>query len=204
MSKFSEKDVNVLKVDSLYKGFFRLNRYHLTHTKYDGTSSDVIMREVFERGHAAAVLLFDPSCDELVLIEQFRYPALETTSDPWLIEVVAGIIEPGETAESVCYRESIEEAGMEIEKLSKISSVLLSPGACTESIDLFIGRVDATKAQGIHGLDSEAEDIKVLRVKLETAREWLDSGKINNSTAIIAVQWLLLNKQKLLNAWQVN
>lgn len=200
-TRFTKKDVTVIKKESLYKGFFECNRYHLTHKLYAGGESDLIMREVFERGHAVAVLPFDPIREELVLIEQFRFPAMETNNNPWMIEVVAGIIEPGEDLEDVCHREAQEEAGIALTNLTKISSYLASPGACTERIHVYIAQVDASTATGIHGLDSEAEDIKVLRVPLKQATQWLKNGKIDNSTAIIALQWLLLNKQQVIDDW---
>jgi len=198
---FTKEDVTIVKKESLYKGFFELNRYHLKHKLFAGGESKLIMREVFERGHAVAVLPFDPIRDELVLLEQFRFPAMETNDKPWLIEVVAGIIEPGENLEDVCHREAQEEAGIVLTNLQKMSSYLASPGACTERIHVYLAQVDASTATGIHGLDSEAEDIKVLRVSLEQAKQWLEEGKIDNSTAIIALQWLLLNKQKVLDDW---
>lgn len=204
MAKFTRDDITVHKVEKLYSGFFKLNKYHVSHPLFEGGKSNVITREVFERGHAAAVLMFDPSLDELVLIEQFRFPAFDTMQSPWLVEVVAGILESGEKADELCHREAQEEAGMAISNLTKICAFLPSPGACTESIELFIGQVDATKAFGVHGLEYEAEDIKVLRVSVDEAAKWLENGRINNSTAIIAVQWLLLNKQKLLTQWGCN
>lgn len=200
-NSFTKADVNVIKKEPLYKGFFALNRYHLTHKLFAGGESKVIIREVFERGHAVAVLPFDPIREEIVLLEQFRFPAMETNDNPWLIEVVAGIIETGEDLEDVCHREAHEEAGITLTNLRKISSYLTSPGGCTERIHVYLAQVDASTATGIHGLDSEAEDIKVLRVPLKQATQWLKEGKIDNSTAIIALQWLLLNKQKVLEDW---
>lgn len=201
ITSFTKADVTILKKESVYKGFFELNRYHFTHKLFAGGESKLVMREVFERGHAVAVLPYDPIRDELVLLEQFRFPAMETNDNPWLIEVIAGIIEPGENLEDVCHREAQEEAGITLANLTKISSYLASPGACTERIHVYLAQVDASTANGIHGLDSEAEDIKVLRVPLDQAKDWLNKGKIDNSTAIIALQWLLLNKQKVLDGW---
>lgn len=201
IAKFTKADVKVIKKETLYKGFFELNKYYLTHPLFAGGESKVIAREVFERGHAAAVLPYDPIRDELVLLEQFRFPALETNDNPWLIEVVAGIVEDGEKIEDVCHREALEEAGIRLTNLTQIQSYLASPGACTERIHVYLAQVDASTASGIHGLENEAEDIKVLRVPFKTAVEWLGEGKIDNSTAIIALQWLMLNKQKVLDNW---
>lgn len=201
MTKYTKDDVDLIKVEDLFDGFFSLKRYHFTHKLFNGGTSNVVAREVFERGHAVAVLPYDPILDEVVLLEQFRFPAIETTDYPWLIEVVAGIIEPGEDLEDVCHREAQEEAGIALSHLTKMNTYLASPGACSERIHLYLAKVDATTASGIHGLDNEAEDIKVLRVSLKEAEEWLNNGKVDNSTAIIALQWLLLNKQKLLTEW---
>ncbi|MFT6269589.1 MAG: ADP-ribose pyrophosphatase [Alphaproteobacteria bacterium] len=200
-TSFTKADVKVLKKESLYEGFFTLNKYHLKHKLFDGGESRLVIREVFERGHAAAVLPYDPILDELVLLEQFRFPAMETNNNPWLIEVVAGIVEEGEDFEEVCHREAQEEAGIILTKLIKMNSYLASPGACTERIHVYLGKVDASSASGIHGLDNEAEDIKVLRVPFDEAVMWLNEGKIDNSTAIIAIQWLMLNKHKVRQDW---
>ena len=198
---FTKSDVTIVKKESLYKGFFELNRYHITHELFAGGQSNTVVREVFERRHAAAVLPYDPVRDELVLIEQFRFAAMETNDNPWLIEVVAGIIEEGEQPEDVCIREAHEEAGITITRLIKMNSYLPSPGACTERIHVYLGFVDASNASGIHGLDNEAEDIKVHAVPYEQAIQWLHTGKIDNSTAIIALQWLMLNKAHVLQDW---
>lgn len=203
MTKYTKDDVTLLDVENLYDGFFSLKRYYFKHKLFDGDMSDVVAREVFERGHAVAVLPYDPILDEVVLLEQFRFPAVETTERPWLVEVVAGIVEPGEDLEDVCHREASEEAGIELTHLRKMHTYLASPGACTERIHLYIGKVDATTAKGIHGLDHEAEDIKVMRVSLTQAREWLEQGIIDNSTAVIALQWLLLNKKSVVKQWSV-
>lgn len=201
MATFGKKDVFVLGKQELYKGFFKCERYEFTHALFAGGQSTTVKREVFDRGHAVAVLPYDPNTNELVLLEQFRFPAMQASESPWLIEVVAGIIEEGETKEDVCIREAKEEAGIEIFDLLPVSTFLPSPGACTEMIYLYIAQVDSTTAKGIHGLDCEAEDIKVLRVSLDTAQDWLESGKLNNATTIIALQHLLLNKSRILQAW---
>lgn len=201
MATFGKNDVTLDRVETKFSGFFQLKKYYFTHKLFGGGQSKEVAREVFERGHAVAVLPYDPQRNELVLIEQFRYPALETSDSPWLVEIVAGIIEPGENKEDVCRREAQEEAGIELDELMPICSYLPSPGACTERVDLYLAKVDASKAQGVHGLDTEAEDIRVMRVSLNEAKEWLQCGKVDNSAAIIALQWLLLHHDKVLSKW---
>ncbi len=176
-------------------------KYAFKHKLYKGGWSDVIEREVFERGHAIAVLLYDPSLDEFVMIEQIRIGALATADSPWLLEVVAGMIDHGQTPESVCYREAEEEAGVKITKLTKALSYLSSPGGSTERIYIYVGQVDATSASGVHGLDYEGEDIMVHRVSAKEAIDWISQGKVDNAATLIALQWFALNKQQVLDTW---
>ena len=139
----AEATVEILDKQDCYQGFFRMEKYRLRHRLYDGSMSNEIERELFERGHAAAVLLYDPRLDRVVVQEQFRIGALELESGPWLLEIVAGIIEPGETAEEVVCREAVEEAGCAIETLSFICEYLVSPGGTSERISLYCGMVDS-------------------------------------------------------------
>lgn len=199
--QFNNADVKIEAVEPLYQGFFKMARYQVKHKLYEGGWSNTVQREIFERGHAVAVLPYDPTTGEFVLVEQFRVGAMETSETPWLIEIIAGIIDPGETEEDVCLREAQEEAGVELTNLYKACSYLASPGGTTERLHIFMAQVDATQAEGVHGLEHESEDILVRRVTEETAREWLANGVIDNAAALIALQWFFINKQALLSAW---
>nr|VFK41834.1 MAG: ADP-ribose pyrophosphatase [Candidatus Kentron sp. TC] len=191
----------IIDKTTCYQGFFRLDRYRLRHDLFAGGRSGVLTRECLERGHAAAVLLFDPELDSLVMIEQFRVGAIEVPDGPWLLEFVAGIMEDGESAEAVVRREAGEEAGCEIQELIPAFRFLLSPGGCSEEIHLFCGRVDARNAGGIHGLAHEGEDIRVRVVAVSEALRLLEKGRITNATAIIALQWFALHRDSLLKRW---
>ena len=180
-----------------------MERFRLRHTLFAGGWSPVVERELFERGHAAALLPYDPVRDEVVLIEQFRIGALEAPGGAWLLEIVAGIIELGETPEEVVRRETVEEAGIEVAEVEPIYDYLVSPGGTSERITLLCGRVDASRAQGIHGLPHEGEDIRVLAVPFTTAWRWLEEGRIDNATPIVALQWLALNRKRLRLKWGV-
>lgn len=199
---FTSKDVKVEKVTSLYDGFFKMQSYEFKHKCFNGEWSETVKREVFERGHAIAVLPYDPVTEEFVLIEQIRIGALPTSSTPWLMEVIAGVIDDGETEASVCHREAMEEAGIELQHLTKALSYLSSPGGTTERLHIFMAQTDSTKAQGIHGLDYESEDILVHRVSESQAFQWLEDGTIDNAAAVIALQWFFMHKQTLLQQWQ--
>ncbi|WP_158965835.1 ADP-ribose diphosphatase [Paraglaciecola sp. L3A3] len=201
IQRYGQQDIKILQKEPLYSGFFNMVKYAFKHKLYKGGWSEVIEREVFERGHAIAVLLYDPNLEEFVLIEQVRIGAVPTSESPWLIEVVAGIIDEGETAENVCRRESIEEAGVEVKQLTKALSYLSSPGGTTERLHIFVGEVDATQAQGVHGLDYEGEDILVHRVPEQQGLNWINEGKVDNAATLIALQWFAMNKQTLMETW---
>jgi ADP-ribose pyrophosphatase len=162
-----------------------------------------IDREVYDRGHVAAVLPYDPVRDCVVLIEQFRIGAYLAGMRSWQTEAVAGIIDSGETPEGVACREAKEEANLEIQELVPLFRYLVSPGAITETVALFIGRVDCTGAGGVHGLPDEGEDIKVSVVAVSDLAGMIEDGRIGNVLTIVAIQWLLLYRDKLLRQWQI-
>ena len=194
--------VEIIEKTTPFKGYFQVDRYRLRHRKFDGGWTDEMTREIFERGHAAAVLLYDPERDRVVLIEQFRLGAQAAGMEPWLIEVVAGIIETGETAEAVVRREAQEEAGCQVTALHPVGRFLATPGGSSETVEIFIGRIDSAGAGGIHGLDHEQEDIRVLSLSRQEALERMTSGAITNLTAAVALQWLALNYTELVRIWK--
>jgi ADP-ribose pyrophosphatase len=195
-------NVEILGECDLYKGYFRIALYRYRHRLFAGGWSSEIKREVFERGHAAGLLPYDPERDAVVLIEQFRIGALTAGMPPWQIEVVAGIIEDGETAEDVARRESWEEAGATVSELMPMCRYLVSPGGTSESVALFCGRVDSRGLGGIHGLPEENEDIRVEVVPFAEAMRLLTEGRIGNAVGIIALQWLALNRDRVRAAWR--
>ncbi|ASC56052.1 ADP-ribose diphosphatase [Vibrio vulnificus] len=197
---FTPEDVEVLSKEPLFQGFFKMIKYRFRHKLFAGGWSNVIEREMFERGHAAAMLPYDPIRDEVVLIEQIRVGALEH-QHPWQLEIVAGMIDRDESADDVVRREAQEEAGLEVGQLVSVVSYYPSAGGCSEKLDVFIGEVDASKAHGIHGLDYEDEDIRVHVMTREQAYDLVKRGKIENGASIIALQWLELNHLQLKSQW---
>jgi len=176
---------------NLYNGFFKLQNYRLKHQLFQGGWSDEFNREILQRGDAAGVLLFDPKTDQLVLIEQFRAGAIDS-GNPWIMEVVAGMIEAEETPQQVVERESLEESGSSIKGIKLIQQYFSSPGGTSEQIWLFVGEIDIHEIAEYAGLENENEDIKVHAVAVSKAFDWLNSGKINNAMTLIALQWLQL------------
>ena len=190
-----KKDLKILSFETLYDGFFRMKKYHLQHTLFAGGWSGQINRELFVRNNCVAVILYDQKRDEVVLIEQFRVgAAVNPINTPWLIEIVAGIMESGEALEEVARRESIEEAGCEILELIKINTFYLSPGGSSEQITLFCGFVNSEKVGGIHGVPEENEDIFVRAVPFSDAYEMVMNNQIDSAIPIIALQWLALQR----------
>ena len=202
-------DVETIEKTTVFKGYFRIDRHVLRHLRFDGGWTEPITREVFERGHAAAALLYDPDRDRLVLIKQFRIgvlaaadaPEVAETFSPWLIEIVAGIIEAGETPEGVVRREAQEEAGCTVGALEPACLMFASPGAASETIRIFCGCVDSAHAGGIHGLAEEHEDIRVLVVSSEEAFQRLDAGEVINATAMVALHWFRVNHARIRALW---
>ncbi|MBL8658821.1 MAG: NUDIX domain-containing protein [Rhodospirillales bacterium] len=210
MTEIREDDVEVESCETAFSGYYRVDRYRLRHRLFAGGRSGSMGREVFERGHAVAVLLYDPILDRLVLIEQFRIGAfvaagaeahLDGAFGPWLFEIVAGIIDEGETPEAVARREAMEEAGCVVGEMEPVCRFLTSPGVTSESITLFCGRVDAEGVGGVHGLEVEHEDIRVFTVTSDEAFRWLAEGRFANATALIAMQWFRLNREAVRRKW---
>ena len=199
---FAKNDVEIIARETLYSGFFSMELYRFRHRLFNGEMSGEIKREIFERGHAAVLLPFDPVRDEVVLVEQVRIAAYDTSETPWLLEMVAGMIEEGESVEDVARREALEEAGLAIGRTKSVLSYLASPGGTTERSSIMVGEVDATTAKGIHGLADENEDIRVHVVSREQAYQWVEEGKIDNAASVIALQWLQLHYQTLRNEWK--
>ncbi|TKB51410.1 ADP-ribose diphosphatase [Ferrimonas sediminicola] len=189
--------IELLEERTLFQGFFKVIQRKLRHPLFDGGMSQVVTREIFERGNAVVVLPYDPLRDQVVLIEQLRIPAIGNTSHPWLYELVAGMIDKEESVLEVAERELMEETGLHPISLSAIGSHLSSPGGSSERLFMVLAEVDAAGAGGIHGLDHEHEDIRVVVVPRTQAYRMVESGEIDNGSSVIGLQWLELNHHKL-------
>jgi ADP-ribose pyrophosphatase len=203
MDDADDRGYEILGREVPYQGFFRMERVRFRHRLFGGGWSRELVREVFERGHAAGVLLWDPDRDEVVLIEQFRVAAVDAPAGPWQLEIVAGIIEGDEPAEEVVRREAVEEAGCEVTDLRFVCEYLASPGGSSERVSVFVGRVDATRVETsvARGLEHEGEDIRVHLLPFAEAMRRVEDGGIPNVLALIALQWLALHRDELRAAW---
>jgi ADP-ribose pyrophosphatase len=194
-------DVEVIRCEDVYQGYLKVRRYRLRHRLFDGSWSTEMTREVMERAHAVAVLPYDPTRDEVVLIEQFRMGIFDAGHDPWSIECVAGLIEADESLEDVAYREVEEETGLEVTALQQVHRMYASPGVFSEHVWIYVARVDASEAGGIFGLDHEHEDIRAFTCPLDQALKMLDDGQILVSHSLIALQWLALHRDEMRRRW---
>ena len=200
---FTQKDIEIISEETVYSGFFTLKKINFKHALFNGGVSGIVTRELLVKGAASAVIAYDPKLDTVVLVEQVRIGAFDPTLDksPWLLELIAGMVEEGEKPEEVAIRESEEEAGVQVTNLQHALSVWDSPGGVIERIHLFAGQVDSTKAKGIHGLAEEHEDIRVHVVSRAEAYAKVCHGDIDNGIAVMGLQWLELNYKKLQQQW---
>jgi len=201
LRRFDRDDSEMLERVECFKGFFQLDRFVFRHRRFDGGWSRDVVREIFVRGDATCILPYDPIRGQVVLIEQFRAGALLSDRNPWLLELVAGINEEGETPEDVAHREADEEAGITLAKLERICEYFPSPGGSTEKVHLYCACVDSRTAGGIHGLHEEDEDIRVHVLSLDDAMSLVDNNEIDNAPAIIALQWLWRHRERLGRLW---
>lgn len=197
---FGPEDFRIESDEPLYHGFFKLDRLRVTHRCFLG-GEVTIQRELYRRRDAVCVLPYDPVLGCLVLIEQFRVGTLDHPRSPWQLELVAGLVEDGESVDEVARREAVEEADLILGDIEPITRFSPSPGAAREYIDLLCARVDASDAGGVHGLAHEGEDIRVHRVPRDDAFAMVRSGRIDNAPAIIAIQWLEMNRPRLDRRW---
>jgi ADP-ribose pyrophosphatase len=201
-SHLPNETAELVRQEVAFQGYFKVVRYFFRHGLHQGGQSKVISREVFERGQAAAVLPYDPIRDEVVLIRQFRAGAYVAGHHPFTWEIVAGIIENGETAEALVRREAVEEAGLTVVDLVPMQNVMLTPGACSEACHIFLGRADTATAGGIFGVESEGENILVKVMSFSEAYALVERREVDNAVSVIALQWLALHREEIRRHWR--
>ena len=193
-----KKEVKLLSKDVVYNGYFQMRKYRYQHTLFNGGWSKPLEREVFERGRVVAVLPYDRNLDAVLLVEQCRTGALDSEFSPWLMEVIAGIIDEGETPEGVVRREAMEEAGCGVDEMTKIATFFVTPGGSTELAHLYFAECDLSGVGGVHGLAEEGEDIATHIIPRTEAMAMLERGEFVSTKVIIALQWLALHHQRLI------
>lgn len=199
---FGPQDVEILERETPFQGFFRVDTLTLRHKHYNGGWGEPVRRELFVRPPAAAVLPYDPVRGEILLVEQFRVGALEWRDTPWCLELIAGIADKdGESAADLIRREAVEEAGLTLGTMEPIAAYMPSPGGTNERLQVFVGHADLAGAGGVFGCPDEGEDIRAVTVSADHIPALLESGKVDNAASLIALQWLLLNRDRLDASW---
>ena len=186
----------IINKKNIHNGFFKMNEYILKYKKYDGSWSKEVKREIFGGAMVSAVLPYDPVKREIVLIQQFRPGTIAKEFNNYLYEIVAGIIDSGETAEDTAKRECLEETGCKIKKITPIQGYFPAPGSSESFYHLFLGEIDTFEGERVMGLESENEDILVRSYKLSDVKEMMEKGEILNGLTLIALQWFFLNINK--------
>jgi ADP-ribose pyrophosphatase len=194
-------DVEIVEATKAFERFLRVDVFRFRHRLFSGEWSALRRYDVLRRGQAASIVLYDPDRESVVLVEQFRLPALLAGGSPWQLETAAGLIDIGETPAAVAIRETREETGLAlIGELVPIQRYLPSSGG----VFLFCGRVDATAAGGVHGLAEEHEDIRVVVKTLTEIEALLDQGAIESGHTLIGLYWLLGRRDHLRQLWAVD
>ncbi len=191
----------ILAREHCHQGYLRLDRFRLRHALFEGGMSEEVTRECLVRGMAVGVLPYDPEEDTVVMVEQFRVGAMDDDRGAWITETIAGMAEPGEDPRSVAVREAWEEAQVAIDDLRLICDYLPSPGCTSERVLLYCARCDTREVGGVHGLDSEHEDIWAHVLPADEAIDQVAGGHYRAAMPVIALQWLALNRRRLREEW---
>jgi ADP-ribose diphosphatase len=206
MSDFPEHpDLRIVGHEIAFKRHLRLDVYRFQHRLFSGEWSGERVWDIVRRGEAVAIVLYDPDRDAVVLIEQFRLAPLLTGFSPWVVEVVAGLVDhEGESEADVARREAVEEAGIAVQgELISIQRYTPTPGDSDQATVLFCGRVDSRQAGGIHGVAEENEDIRVVVKTIAEIEALLDAGQIDNGHTLICLYWLLRHRDEVQRRWGV-
>lgn len=172
-----------------YNGFFKVEKVELRYERFDGTMSPNLTRESFERGDAAAVLLYNLDTERLILVQQFKYPA-HRNGDGWIVETVAGMVDDGEEPAAAARREVLEETGYDLLRLEPIAHFYVSPGGSSERIFLFYGEVnEVSHVARPGGLEGEGEDIRLVEYSRAEFADAVATGQIMDAKTLIAAQW---------------
>lgn len=196
-----EKTFQIIDKQEGYRGFLKLNRYQVQHSSYRGGLCQPVIRERMEGAGVVSVLLFDPILDEIVLVEQFRIGLVDQVDPPWCLETVSGFCDKAnEEPRDVAIREIKEETGCDIKAIEFIGAFYVSPGLSVEKLNLYCACVDASKAEGIHGLPEEGEEIKVVRMPWKRAQSEIFKS-LDSTSIVVAMQWLIIHREELVKRW---
>jgi nudix-type nucleoside diphosphatase (YffH/AdpP family) len=170
--------------------FFKVEEVYLSYEKFDGSMSPIVRRLNFERGDSVAAVLHHKERNSVLLVNQFKYPSYGK-GPGWITEVVAGMIDPGESPEDAVRREILEETGYRTEKLVHISTFYVSPGGSSERIFLYYTEISGTgPSEKGGGLAEENEDVKLVEIPVDALFRQVERGEIADAKTILGLIWL--------------
>ncbi|WP_417598295.1 NUDIX domain-containing protein [Pararhodobacter oceanensis] len=192
-------DVVVEEMRRPYTWFFGVEEADLSFRRFDGTQSVPVTRAGFIMADAVTILPYDPQRDTVMLVEQFRFgPYARGDRNPWLLEPIAGRIDPGETPEDAARRETLEETRLTLHDLHQIGRYYVSPGSVTEYLISYVALADLPQsAEGVGGVAAEAEDIRAHVIPFAQLMALIESGEIEDAPLLISAQWLAMNRERL-------
>lgn len=183
-------DVRPIKTTTLSDTWGLLQRHEFKLKRRNGKWQHQI-RETYDRGDGAAVLLCDLTDKSVILIRQFRYPAYYRHESPYVLEVCAGKLD-GDGPEACARKEAVEETGYRVGRIEQVFDCFMSPGSVTERLYLFIGIIEGRAETQGGGLEDEGEDIEVIRLPFAAALELVEAGEIADAKTILLLQYAAL------------
>ena len=185
------KIVSIEQKRIIFDDFFKVEEAYLRFEQFNGEMSPLVRRLNMERGNSVAVLVLNKNNNKLIMVSQFRYPTYGN-GHGWTIEIIAGMVDPGETPEQTIRRELQEETGLNIKTFEPISTFYPSPGGSSELIYLYYAEVSGEQAKykETGGLLSHGEDVKAIEISLKDALAKIKSGEIVDAKTIIGLYWL--------------
>lgn len=201
-SGFGRQDIEDAGAPISHRGYFILRNALVRFRQFAGGMSAQVKREVFVGSDASILLPYDPVRDRVLLIEQFRPgPYVRGDEQPWMLEPIAGRIDPGESAEDAAFRETQEEAGLQLSSLHNVAKCYASPGCNTEYFHIFVGCTDLPDdVIGVSGVANEAEDIKSYLYSFDELMEMTDKMRAANAPLVLAALWLARHRESLREA----
>jgi len=195
-------DFEVVRMERAYTSFIAVQEIDFRHRRFRGGWSGEVHRSVVSWGDVVTLLPYDPKADALLVIEQVRSgPLARGDANPWCIEVIAGLIDSDETLEQTARREAMEEAGLTLGRVERIGDLYTTPGFAAERITAFVGEVDLSQAGGVHGLESEGEDIRSVILPFAEMMAAVAANAVNTGPALVSLLWLAANRDRLRAEW---
>lgn len=179
--------IEVVQTEVLSDDWYTLRKVTFRQRRSDGVWS-LQSREAYDRGNGAALLLYHPIRQSVVLTRQFRLPTfVNGNPDGMLVEVCAGLLD-GDDPETAIRREAEEETGFRVGPVTKVFEVYTSPGSVTEVLHLFLAPYADDDRLSSGGGTGDEEQIEVLELSGAEAWRWVRDGRIRDAKTILLLQ----------------